>query len=133
MKAEMQVKIVIVMTKKKSVSGKSQKEAPVPMAPKKVAGKPEKNRPGHPLTTAVPSPVADAPKPALDPGESKPKLPKKPASIKREAITITIEEISLRAYFIAERRKNHGLPGDETADWVEAERQLLIEAARKQS
>ena len=64
---------------------------------------------------------------------SKPKLPKKPAKINRESFTITIEDISLRAYFIAERRKSHGLHGDETADWVEAERQLLIEAAKRLS
>ena len=135
MKSEIQVNNGIAMIKKKTVAEKSQKEVPATKASKKEAGKPEKNRPARTLTTAttIPSPVADAPKPPVVPAESKPKLPQKPANIIREAITITIEDISLRAYFIAERRKSYGLPGDETADWVEAERQLLIEAAQKQS
>ena len=135
MKSEMQVKNGIAMTKKKTVAEKPQKEVPATKPLKKVAGKPEKNRPARTLktATAVPSPVADAPKPPALPAESKPKLPKNPAKINRESFTITIEDISLRAYFIAERRKIHGLHGDETADWVEAERQLLIEAAKKLS
>ena len=45
-------------------------------------------------------------------------------------IVITIEDISLRAYFIAERRQAMGWPGDSTSDWVEAERQLKAEAKR---
>ena len=41
------------------------------------------------------------------------------------------EDIALRAYFIAERRQKLGWFGDETQDWVEAERQLLKEAGLK--
>jgi len=41
------------------------------------------------------------------------------------------EEIRLRAYFIAERRFQLGLPGDSDSDWIEAKRQLLEETARK--
>lgn len=37
------------------------------------------------------------------------------------------DDIALRAYYIAERRRNLGLPGDSHSDWVEAERQLLSE------
>ena len=37
------------------------------------------------------------------------------------------EQIALRAYFIGERRRNLGIPGDETSDWVEAEREILEE------
>jgi hypothetical protein len=33
----------------------------------------------------------------------------------------SFEQIQLEAYFIAERRKRLGVPGDETSDWVEAE------------
>jgi len=39
----------------------------------------------------------------------------------------TDEDIALRAYFIAEQRHRTGAPGDETGDWVEAERQLRFE------
>ena len=37
------------------------------------------------------------------------------------------EQVALRAYFIGERRRNLGIPGDETSDGVEAEREILEE------
>jgi hypothetical protein len=37
------------------------------------------------------------------------------------------EQIRLRAYFISERRRRFGLPGDVDSDWLEARRQLLSE------
>jgi hypothetical protein len=37
------------------------------------------------------------------------------------------EQIRLRAYFISERRRRFGLPGDADSDWLEAMRQLLSE------
>ena len=36
----------------------------------------------------------------------------------------TYEQVQLRAYFIGERRKSLGIPGDETSDWVQAELEL---------
>lgn len=41
----------------------------------------------------------------------------------------TQNDISLRAYFIAEKRMAAGLPGGPHEDWLEAERQLMAEAA----
>jgi DUF2934 family protein len=41
------------------------------------------------------------------------------------------EQVALRAYFIAERRKSLGIHGDETSDWVAAERELLAELKTK--
>ena len=38
--------------------------------------------------------------------------------------SVTTEDISLRAYFIAEDRRQRGLPGNPESDWLEAERQL---------
>ncbi len=38
--------------------------------------------------------------------------------------TITIEAISLKAYYLAERRRHLGIPGDPQSDWLEAERIL---------
>ncbi len=60
---------------------------------------------------------------------AKPKPPK-PAK-KKAAKVLTIEDVALRAYFIAERRQATGGHGDEHGDWVEAERQLRAEAAKK--
>jgi Protein of unknown function (DUF2934) len=39
----------------------------------------------------------------------------------------TPEQIQVRAYLIAERRKNSGIGGDETRDWAQAERELRAE------
>jgi hypothetical protein len=47
---------------------------------------------------------------------------------KPKPVTVSREDIALRAYFIAERRQSMGWPGDETSDWVEAERQICQEA-----
>jgi hypothetical protein len=37
------------------------------------------------------------------------------------------DQIRTRAYFISERRRRFGLPGDASSDWLEAKRQLLSE------
>jgi len=38
--------------------------------------------------------------------------------------TVTNEAIALKAYYLAERRRHLGLPGDPESDWLEAERLL---------
>ena len=38
--------------------------------------------------------------------------------------SVTMEEIALKAYYLAERRINSGLPGDSESDWLQAEREL---------
>lgn len=38
--------------------------------------------------------------------------------------SVTTEDIALKAYYLAERRRNLGLPGDPQSDWLEAERLL---------
>ncbi len=42
---------------------------------------------------------------------------------------VSNEDVSIRAYFIAENRRALGLSGDCESDWLEAERQLKAEAA----
>jgi hypothetical protein len=69
------------------------------------------------------------PKPA--PAKVKAAKPEKAKPAAKPAPVITNDDISLRAYFIAERRQAMGWPGDSSSDWVEAERQLKAEAARK--
>ena len=39
----------------------------------------------------------------------------------------TFEQIQLRAYFISERRRNAGLPGDDQSDWLQARGELINE------
>ena len=41
------------------------------------------------------------------------------------------DQVALHAYFIAERRRKVGMPGDQLSDWVQAERELLLELRPK--
>ncbi len=43
----------------------------------------------------------------------------------------SFEQVQLRAYFIGERRRKLGQPGNETSDWVQAERELRREQKAK--
>jgi hypothetical protein len=54
------------------------------------------------------------------------KAAKRPVSSSK-ATEPTLEQVQLRAYFIGERRKTLGTPGDETSDWVQAELELKAE------
>ena len=38
--------------------------------------------------------------------------------------SVTNEEIALKAYYLGERRRSLGLPGDSQSDWLQAEREL---------
>jgi hypothetical protein len=55
---------------------------------------------------------------------------KKGTASAEKVAKITIEQIQLRAYFIAERRKNQGIAGDEASDWIQAERELQSEIGK---
>jgi hypothetical protein len=52
-------------------------------------------------------------------------------SQKKKMAQPSAEQVALRAYFIAERRRTLGVTGDETSDWVAAERELLEELKAK--
>jgi len=56
---------------------------------------------------------------------AKPSAKRKQSNVRKKvARHPSVEQIQLRAYFIAERRHQLGLPGNETADWVQAEKEL---------
>ena len=46
---------------------------------------------------------------------------------KRSTHLPTYEQVQLRAYFISERRRKLGIPGDESHDWLTAEQELRAE------
>src|SRR6516225_6395439 len=46
---------------------------------------------------------------------------------KKTALQLDADRVALRAYFIGERRRTLGIPGDPTSDWLQAERELLEE------
>jgi hypothetical protein len=110
---------------KKSDSEKITKASPKPVKAAKPAKekKPKKAEPAAPVVA-----VKAAPKAAKKPAAAKPVKAPKPAPVE---IELSTEEISLRAYYIAERRQAMGWPGDSAHDWIEAERQLKAEAKRK--
>ena len=66
-----------------------------------------KGSPGDATLTAEPAPSLDAGRPPLE--------------------EPTFEQIQLRAYFISERRRNAGLPGDDQSDWLQAREELINE------
>lgn len=57
--------------------------------------------------------------------------PPKSKSRKKLSAQPSNEQVALRAYFIGEHRRALGIHGDETSDWVAAERELLRESTAK--
>ena len=93
----------------------------------KTAAKPAIAAAPSPKTVAAPAPAeSNPPKPVV-----KAKQVVKKAPPKRPAFTQ--EDVALRAYFISEKRRSNGLPGDEHQDWLEAERQVAAEFAKKKT
>lgn len=98
---------------------------------KKVAK--EKRSVKKPKTVALPAkeipaaPVAEIP--SL--GKSASTAPLKRPARSSKAKEPSYEQVQLRAYFIGERRKSLGIPGDETSDWVQAELELKAESLPK--
>jgi hypothetical protein len=78
-----------------------------------------------------------APVPKRKPMAKKPPAGKaSPVRRKVPAVHLSTEDISLRAYYIGERRHKMGWPGNSADDWLEAEAQLRAEAeaaARKRT
>ena len=81
---------------------------------------------------AAPAKHAAKPAPAAAKKAAAPKPPAKaaaaPKPAAKKAATFTTDDVALRAYFIAEKRRHLGQPGSEHGDWLEAERQLLAES-----
>jgi hypothetical protein len=50
-----------------------------------------------------------------------------PTPVAAPPVAISNEAIAERAYYIAERRRSMGWPGDSESDWIEAEAQLRAE------
>lgn len=97
----------------KKTDSKTKAAAPAPSAIKPAAKKPAAPK-------AKPAPKAKAAaKAKAAPKSPKPKAP-----------AYTPEDVALRAYFIAEKRRSLGLHGSEHGDWLEAERQLAAESKK---
>ncbi len=61
-----------------------------------------------------------------------PKAPAKPKTArpkKTAGFQPSNEQVALRAYYVSEKRQREGLPGNTDSDWIEAERQLKLEAS----
>jgi hypothetical protein len=77
----------------------------------------------------IPAAPIAAEKPVLAKGTVK--APAKRPARATKAKEPSFEQVQLRAYFIGERRKSLGIPGNETSDWVQAEVELKAELALK--
>jgi hypothetical protein len=110
--------------------GKNTTNSTKAAAPAKRAAKPSnKNQRAADPAVITPPAKSAAPKNGTDaaPKSAGTKRASKPATTSAPAYTDA--DVSLRAYFIAEKRMAAGLPGDSDQDWLEAERQLMAEAA----
>lgn len=114
------------MSKKKSEKEAKEKKH----AGKKASAKSKKAAIAPEAVVEAPVETAPAPKPKVEKTKAA-KTGSVPAKAAAKKLPVCDEDIALRAYFIAERRHKMGWPGDSTGDWVEAERQLKAEAARK--
>jgi hypothetical protein len=83
---------------------------------------PSKRRPRQVALTSLP--VAEPPAP-----RRRATAQKKLGAPRVAASSFTASDVALRAYFLSEKRRMNGLPGDEHQDWIEAERQLREENA----
>jgi hypothetical protein len=106
-------------TPKKSVAAANGDRAETPA----VAAKNQPQAPAKAQKTAAKSPPRKSPAPRAA-------KVRKTAARPRRVAEPTAEQIQLRAYFISEHRQRHGAPGDHHSDWLEARRQLLIEAQK---
>jgi hypothetical protein len=81
------------------------------------------------VTVKAPAvPKTTVQKPAA--AKTKPRTAKAPAT-KTKTSGPSREQIALRAYFISEKRRTLGLPGNEHQDWLQAEAELVAEAKRR--
>lgn len=99
-------------------------------APKMPVGTKPAKKSEQPASAIFQGPAKAEPakrKPAPAKAAAKAETAKRPGKAAKTP-EISEADISLRAYFIAEKRRNTMLPGDERGDWTEAERQLRQEA-----
>ena len=117
-------------------NSKKSKEAAAPGNASTAPGNPET----IPVVAAKPVKPAKATERPKSAGKraGKASAPRKPRATtgtrkprKAGQVAISDEDIRLRAYFIAEKRIQLGLPGDSDHDWLEAHRQLQAEAGHR--
>jgi hypothetical protein len=96
----------------KSSATKAAKASKSPAIEKPKAATRKKRTPGKASAKLTPSFTLEKKSPAVEP-------------------LIPHEDISLRAYYIGERRQKMGWPGDSGTDWADALSQLRAEALEK--
>lgn len=92
-----------------------------PAVPTKKATKAKKTKPGTRARTATPGKISRAQKPQATSPTKKRIVPR---------LRLSDEEVRIRAYFISENRIREGRPGNSSDDWLEARRQLELEARK---
>ena len=107
--------------------------APVPVKAAPTPA-PVKTAPTPAAVKAAPAPVPAEPKSPQPTIKAKSMVKKAtPKKAAPETPAYTRDDVALRAYFISEKRRANGLPGDEHQDWLEAERRIAEESAKKKT
>lgn len=107
-------------SKKKSSAEAFETKDATPEAPPPTAAKPSSSTP-KPATRKKTASAKTAKAPKEKKPETAGQAPTEPSD----------SDISIRAYFIAERRTRLSLGGDPATDWIEARRQLIEEAEER--
>jgi hypothetical protein len=84
-----------------------------------------------PRTASSAAPAKKSARSKVDPNSVGGLAAAKSKSRKKVLAQPTSEQVALRAYFIGEHRRTLGIQGDETSDWVAAERELQEELKAK--
>jgi hypothetical protein len=113
-----------IMAKKTTTKSK-------PEAVAKRAAKPAEKPKAAP--TPPPKPVAVVAAPKLKPVKTPPKAKRVVKKAAPKPPAFTQNDVALKAYYISEKRRSEGLPGDEHQDWLEAERQIAAEFSKKKT
>lgn len=104
---------------------KTAKKKTAKKASAKSAGKAAKKSPAAPKKAATAKPAAARDRAsAATPARVMTRRTGKTTEVIGVIGSVTNEDIALKAYYLAERRRNLGLPGDPQSDWLEAERLL---------
>ncbi len=89
--------------------------------------------PGKTSRKIVPAQPAEMAAPVTNGALPSAKSARAPSTKQRPPNPLNYEEVALRAYFISERRRSEGIPGEAQLDWLEAERQVRSEALAKKT
>jgi hypothetical protein len=132
-RSDLQKQHLKIMAKKNDTTETTNSKTAAPVKPTAPAVVAKPTAPVAPAKRAIKPAAAKtkaAPKSVVTPAVKAKRTPKAKAPVPKKAPSYSQDDVALRAYFISEKRRAHGLPGDEHQDWLEAERQIIAESTK---